>query len=163
MIRSALLAATAMSLLAGCSIYQNPEVRVGEASLTERSSEAIRIDIPVELSNPNQEPLDLLRFTYRFAVDGRTVFQGMRAGQATLSARGERRLVLPAIVRFDAVDWDAGSMPESLGWSVSGSLLYLTPGEIAETLLDLGVRKPTTGFRGRGEIALGPPLGPATD
>jgi hypothetical protein len=141
-------------MLTGCTFHQSPQVRVGEPSLSEQSAEALRLDVPVELSNPNQDPLDLLRFTYRFAVNGRTVFRGKRAGQATLTGRSERRLVLPAIIRFDAVDWDAASMPASVEWSIHGSLLYLTPGEVAETLLDLGVRKPTAGFRGSGEVQL---------
>jgi hypothetical protein len=154
MMRFALLTLLSALALAGCTIYQNPKIAFGDATPAEMTDEAMRIDVLVDLVNPNQEPLDLIRFSYRFVVDGRTLFEGRRAAQATLSARGERRLTLPVIIRFEDVDWDAGSLPESLDWSISGSLLYLTPGELAEILLDLGVRKPTARFRGRGNLSL---------
>ena len=46
----------------------------------------------------------------------------------------------------------AQSLPEpSQGWSIQGTVQYLTPGALAEILFDTGVRQPKARFSGQGE------------
>jgi hypothetical protein len=149
-----LLGLLAWGGLAGCSMYRPPAIAVGEATLVEETGEALRLDIALDLTNPNNEPLELIRFEYSVSVDGVSVYRAKRAAEATLSASGGKRLTLPAVVRFDRVPWDGSTRPDEVRWSIRGSLLYVTPGALAEALLDTGVRKPRTGLTGSGRVRL---------
>lgn len=141
-------------LATGCSAYKAPKVRVGDATVVEIAEEALRLDILLELENPNIEPLDLRRVNYTLVVDGRAVYQGKRAAQATLSRAGKRTLTVPGVVRYDRVDWTPGTRPAEVDWSIRGELVYITPGELAEILLDTKLREPTASFSGKGRVAL---------
>lgn len=148
----ALLLGLILAPLAGCSTYGPPTVTVGDAAIVERSDEAVVVDVVLDLANPNPEPFELLTFEYEFAIEGRRVYQGRRAARATLSVRGAKRLEIPAVVRFDRWDPATDGPVEGRAWSLSGKLLYVAPGEIAELLLDTGVRRPTVRFSGRGRL-----------
>jgi hypothetical protein len=152
LVLSLLLVATCA--LPGCSTLRPPRVAVGEAELTQRSDEAVRFDIDLDLANPNIEPLELRRLTYTVTVNGVRAFQGRRAAEATLSSEGGKSLTIPAVIRFDRMGWEPGAYPDEVDWSVRGRLMYVTPGAIAEILLDSGVRKPRVGFRGSGRVSL---------
>jgi len=153
-----LLALLAWGGPTGCSMYRPPSIAVGEATLVDETDEALRMDIALDLANPNNEPLELIRFEYSVSIDGVPVYRAKRAAEATLSASGGKRLTLPAVVRFDRVPWGESTRPEEVGWSIRGSLLYITPGALAEALLDTGVRKPRTRLAGAGRVRLsGPP------
>ncbi len=146
--------ASSFLLLAGCSSYQSPHIQTLDATLIDRSDEALAIQIELNLENPNDEPLELRVFDYVVHVNDRRAYAGKRAAQATLSARGGKTLTIPAVVRFDEQHWDAADPPAQLSWSVRGTLLYVTPGEIAEILLDTGVRKPMATFSGSGNVVV---------
>ena len=137
-------------LSTGCSSYLPPTIELADISITDRSDEAWVVGVRVDMTNPNSEPLELLTFDYEFSLDGRVVFRGRRAAEATLSSRGTKTLALPSVLRFDRIDAAAARELEGRSWSMRGSLIYVTPGEIAELLLDTGVRKPTVNFAGRG-------------
>lgn len=138
----------------GCAGHRDPALVVSDAALAETSDEALGLRFWLDLQNPNDEPLKLLRFEYDVKVNGRTVYSGARDAQATLAANGTRRLAVPAVVRFDQMDWNAAARPHRADYSISGSVQYVAPGEIAEILFDLGVRKPRAGFKGAGELDL---------
>jgi len=113
-------------------------------------------DIALDLENPNTEELELLEFRYGVSVAGGEVYRGKRSAEATLAPQRVFRLWIPAVVRYDRVTFDASTHPRTLSWSVGGSLSYITHGEIAEILLDTGVRKPRQSFGGTGEVSLPP-------
>ncbi len=138
----------------GCSGYRAPTIVVGDALLVERTNEGIRLDIPLDLTNPNDESLELLRFTYEASIDGRDVYDGKRAAEATLASGASKRVILPVVVRFDRAGFSPAEAPRDSAWSIRGNLHYVTPGQIAEILLDTGVRKPQTGFSGDGRVEL---------
>ena len=135
----------------GCSQYRPPAITIGPAAVVERTDEAIALGVELDLTNPNDEPLELREFNYAVSIQGKTVYTGRRAAEATLSAKGTKRLTLPVVVPVAQVPATApdGGIP----WSISGNLLYVTPGEIAELLLDTGVRKPKVSFSGKGRSA----------
>ena len=141
-----------LALLTGCSVTP-PAVRVSEATLIETTDEALQVDLRIDLVNANPDPLKLELLTYTFAIGGQTVFTGWRSAEATISAYGRRTPWIPAIVRYEQVDWV--EVPPSAEWSVQGTLIYVTPGQLAEILLDTGVRRPRVQFSGAGEVPLG--------
>jgi LEA14-like dessication related protein len=145
--RTLLIAASILSL-GGCSSYKDPSVKIIGASVVETSGEAMTLRIAADLTNPNDEPLKLLTFSYHVDVDGHRVYRGVRAAEATLAANEQRQVSLPAVVRFADLHGSPTSQPVNAEYTVSGSLQYVTPGEIAQILFDSGVRKPKTGFRG---------------
>ncbi|MEM7227801.1 MAG: hypothetical protein AAF432_03200 [Planctomycetota bacterium] len=135
------------TVLVGCSRYRPPDIAVVDMRSVLITDEALQIDIDFELVNPNREPLELVHVDYRLDVDGRTVFQARRATRATLPSGQIYTATIPAVVPFDRANWIEG-MPSSAACSVHGSLMYVTPGALAEVLLDTGVRRPKVGFRG---------------
>jgi hypothetical protein len=60
-------------------------------------------------------------------------------------------------VRLAELGWDPHTLPPHAQYSVNGTLEYVTPGDIAQILLDTGVRKPKVTFGGAGELALASP------
>ena len=140
-------------VLAGCSGHRPPTITVGDAVVTARTDEALQLEIALDLTNEGDETLELRELSYAVSIDGVTVYDGKRAAEASLSASGAKRLLLPAVVRFDAAPWE-GAPPSEAAWSIRGRLLYVTPGQIAEILLDTGVRKPRVIFAGSGRLRL---------
>ena len=136
-----------LSLLAatGCSGYRAPTVTIENVTLGGATAEAVQIEFDLLLGNPNAKPLELEEIRYTLAVDGERVYEGRRAAGVNLSALGEQRISLPAII--PARD-DAGLV----AYTLRGSLRYRTPGQIAQRLFDTGVRRPKTGFRHEGTV-----------
>ena len=149
-------------LLGGCSGYRDPSIALSESKLADVSDEAVALKFTLDLHNPNTEPLKLLQFKYDVDIDGKRVYSGTRAAEATLASASARRIDIPAIVRLGDVGWNRQALPAHVQYSVSGRLEYVTPGDIAQMLLDTGVRKPKVSFFGAGEVALTPPVAPAT-
>jgi len=140
--------------LSGCSAYQSPNIDVRSPRVTEKTGEAIAIAFPLRLENPNADPIELQHFEYALTVDGQTVYHGRRAAQMTLHRNGDSSVELPAVIAFQRVGWSAESHPAEVTYRLSGSLLYTTPGELAQTLLDTGVRRPTAHFSVNGAMTL---------
>jgi LEA14-like dessication related protein len=138
----------------GCSIYRDPALNVGQPAVHETTEQALTLRFPIDLQNPNEEPLKLLQLEYDVRVDGRTVYSGIRDAQATVASHGTRQVEIPAVVRYDDLNWTAANVPAQARYSISGKLQYVTPGEIAQILFDTGVRKPRAGFRAQGDVDL---------
>jgi hypothetical protein len=153
------IAAAAGAAPIGCATYRDPVITVREVSLVDASQEACALRFAIDLENPNDEPLELRRFDYALVLDGKPVFTGRRSAETTLAARGRGTLALPAVVPFERAGWVDGHPPRAAAYTISGRLQYLTPGKIAEALLDLGVRRPSAAFSGKGEL-LAPPEPP---
>ncbi len=150
-----------IALLPGCTGYKDPLVTVKSVHLTDMTEEAAQATFTLELTNPNDEPLELRDFSYTVAAEGRTIFQGRRAAQAVLNRKGTRELSLPAPLLFDALGFTAASHPAQINCTITGSLEYLAPGSIAELLFDAGVSTPDIAFSGGGTVDLTAPR-PAT-
>jgi LEA14-like dessication related protein len=145
---------TAGSLVGGCSITQAPSIGVGSATIADETDEALELNISLDLNNPKAEPLELLEARYTVRIDGRRAYAGRWAAEATVRGTGEQRVTIPAVVRFDEFGWTSADRPEAVVWTVRGSLLYVEPGELAELLLDAGIRRPRVAFSGEGRLRL---------
>ncbi|MBL8765024.1 MAG: LEA type 2 family protein [Phycisphaerae bacterium] len=144
-----IVVAAALAAAGGCSSYSDPSLSVAGASVRERTDEALVLSFDISGINPNEVALPLRAVRYDVSLDGKPVFRGVRSAEATLRRKGEQRFTLPAVVR--AADLPAAS---DARFAITGSVEYLTPGELAEVLFDTGLRRPSASFSGAGQVAL---------
>ena len=111
----------------GCG-HRSPGVTVGAVTLGDSSDEALVLQFQLDLVNRGSEPLRLREFRYQLWVDGKPVFQGRRTAEATLGAGATRRMGVPAVLRYDRMGWTATDRPAEIPYTMSGSLLYISPG-----------------------------------
>ncbi len=142
--------------MSGCAAYRDPTVSVAGATVTETADGLLGLNFSLVLENPNEQPLTLHEFNYTLAVDGTVAYRGRWAASATLPASGTRRLSIPAVVRYDQFGPAAASGTLKPRYDLSGHVLYLVPGDIAEILFDTGVRKPKASFAAKGVLDLTP-------
>lgn len=141
--------------LGGCASYRAPEFSVTEARAGARSNDGVEMFFTLDARNDNDAALPLRDVEYRVELDGRTVFSGTRSAEATLRRLGTQQITLPAVVRLDEnAPMGARTGGATLPYRISGTVTYVTPGQIAEILFDTGVRVPTVGFGGEGQVAL---------
>ncbi len=153
-IRLGLACLGAASLGAGaCSTAKDPAISVTGARVGDDTPEGVQALFSLEGRNDNEIELPLLRAEYTLEIDGRRVFVGDRAPEATLRRLGTQGFTLPTVVPIGPGQArPTGVRP----YRLSGSIEYVAPGAIAEALFDLGVRRPRVGFSGAGEIDFGP-------
>ncbi len=144
----------ALSAIPACTVYRHPVVSVMDAAVTETGEGILELGFILVLQNPNQQPLALHEFSYTLAMDGKPAYRGRWAASATLGANGTRQLTIPAIVRYDQLGWTAASAPAQATYDLVGHVLYLAPGDIAEILFDMGVRRPKAAFAAHGVVNL---------
>jgi len=138
---------------AGCAAYQPPSIRLADVRLAERSDEAASFSFELVVENPNEVPIELREIRYTLALDGTTIYHGRRAALTTLHAGTSSVIVLPAVVRYDRAGWTADALPPQAEYELAGGMVYVTPGALAEMLLDTGVRTPTASFRQAGSLS----------
>jgi LEA14-like dessication related protein len=144
-------------LLSGCSGYRVPAITVTEIALAEVTEDAIAVAFALDIRNPNDEALQLHEFRYTLAVDGKQVYAGRRAPDATLSAEATQQITLPAVIPFHRLGWTAEERPPQVRYSLSGRMVYIVPSTIAKILFDSGARRPKASFSKRGQLAFAPP------
>lgn len=138
-------------VLPGCTSYRPPRIRLVSVELSERTDEATAFRFQLEVTNDNTEPIELREVRYILMVEGEQVYEGRRAAGTVLHGGATATLSLPAVVPHSLIDI-AGETPPSVSYRLSGGLLYVTPGELTEILLDTGVRRPTVQFRQSGRL-----------
>lgn len=140
--------------LGGCAAYKAPRLTVAHAHPVERTEQGVAMEFILDARNDNDVSLPLRDVTYTVEVDGREVFRGTRSAESTLRRLGTQQVRLPAVINLSQF----GHPPSPAGYRIAGTLTYVTPGQIAEILFDTGVRVPSVGFSGEGQISLdGPP------
>ncbi|MCZ6834228.1 MAG: hypothetical protein O7G85_00495 [Planctomycetota bacterium] len=140
----------------GCTNFKPPSIKLANVRLVERTDEAVAFHFDLVLENPNDEPIELREFRYALTLDEAQIYRGRRAAFSTLHPGTISEMTLPAVVRFDLLN-DAGqTLPEAMNYQLTGTLLYETTGELAEILLDTGVRKPEVRFSVGGRLDLLP-------
>lgn len=156
------VAAVSAAGLTGCSAYKAPLFEVIAIEETARSDEALLLTFVLTAENRNDRDLPLEQARYRLSLDGQRVFSGRRSAEAVVRRFGKQTIELPAVVpadQFDLARFDAAS---ELRYTLTGSVEYQTPGELAEVLFDTGVRRPKAGLNASGMISLSPPTGAAS-
>lgn len=151
---SRFLALAALAGAPGCSSFRAPTVSVHDVSVTDATEDALALSFVMDLKNPNRAAVPLHEFVYTLAIDGKEVYAGRRAGGVTLSADGDRQVLLPAVVPYSKVGWTAVTLPASVSYRLTGQLQYDAPNRLAQILFDSGVRRPKVSFAQRGQLQL---------
>ena len=137
-----------MYALQGCGV-RAPITQFTGLTITQSTPEAIALDAEFEISNTNDEPLKLKYYEYVVYAGGRTVYRGYASAEQTVPRWATIQSTVPFVIRRD--DIQAG---EAIEWQLTGSLSYIPPTALAETLLKTGLSKPTTSVRARGVIEI---------
>lgn len=139
-------------LLGGCESYSAPLLSMSRAEPTERTPDGCAMLFTLDARNENEDALPLRTVEYRLDLNGREVFVGTRSAESTLRRLGTQQLKLPAVVSLTP---DTQSLVSGQShYRLTGSLYYVTPGRLAETLFDSGVHTPSIGFAFEGDIDL---------
>ncbi len=148
------LLAAAFLLPGGCQMFRlpklpksikDPATRVVAVESVEVGPDAMRAEVVVALTNPNDEPLPLTEARYTLEIAGLGTYKGQTTPNAVVPAEGEITLRLPAAI--------AGSGPSiGMGYNVGGSIQYFPPGELRHITYDVGVPLPSATFSGKGAV-----------
>lgn len=140
-----LLIAAALQLV-GCTSYTPPTFRVTQAYVTERSADATVLQVELDGANGNEIPLPLFDVRYSVTIDGERVFKGRRQPEATLPANGGQVITVPvAIPSEDIASLGTGPLT-GRDLRITGDVIYVLPGSIAELMFDSRLRRPRTRF-----------------
>jgi hypothetical protein len=131
------------ALLAGCA--GDPRITVTGVDRVVKGPSADEYAVRIRLENPTGDPLVLDRWNYSLETDtGR--YSGEWVASRTLPPGTDTELAIPAVLSRDGTR-------EASRWRVNGSVRYLLPGRLAETLFDIGLSRPEAMFSGEGKIA----------
>lgn len=132
----ALLGALA-PVMGACSGPRAPTFEpVGVTAISERDGE-LELIFAINAANDNPDPLPLKRASYTLWLDGEPVYSGVRSPETTLSAYSTHTFELPALAPLSYAQRTAPAP-----YRLSGTVSYVTPGKLAETLFESGVRQP---------------------
>lgn len=131
----------ALTWLAGCA---SPGIEVKSVAIEDQSADSVKLGVDVDLTNPADESMRLLRWDYTFSANGER-YSGTWEALTTLAPNSTTTRRVPVVLPAGPI----GQGP----WSISGSLSYRSPSRLAEIFYDLGVWRPSTGFGGAGSGA----------
>jgi hypothetical protein len=125
---------------------------MSRAEPTERTPDGCAMVFTLDARNENEDALPLRTVEYRLDLNGREVSAGTRSAESTLRRLGTQQLKLPAVVPLTS---ETQSLVAGQShYRLTGSMYYVTPGRLAETLFDSGVHTPSVGFTFEGDIDL---------
>jgi hypothetical protein len=138
-----LLTSVLLIPLAGCSSGDvAPRFELVSARTLERSEDGQVVALTLRGENANDHEIELRVVRYRVSADGVEFFKGQRSAEVALPRYG--RVDMELLAAFPN-DMKFGSISTI---SLSGSVEYLHPGPLVETLYDNRLRRPTVGLRG---------------
>lgn len=147
-----------VALLAGCTTYSAPTLAVSNVRIADESPSGLVLEFSLDASNRNEIELPLREVRYTLSLDGQEVFRGVRSPEATLRRVGTQTIKIPAVIPLG----DGQTRPTGTRrFAIDGSLAYTTPGQLAQVLFDIKVRRPTVSFHTEGEVDLSTPVTPA--
>ncbi len=143
------LCVAAMGLaVGGCSSYSAPALKVSQVRVAERTETGVVLDFAIEATNHNEIELPLRDVRYSVCLDGTVVFRGVRSPEASLRRLGTQTIHVPAVVPPESTNG-------TVRYVIDGKLGYTTPGQFAQVLFDIKVKRPTVAFRDEGAVELG--------
>lgn len=148
-------------LTGGCATtagIAEPRANVIEVSLVDQTAQGARVEVVIELLNPNAAPLPLLKADYSVRVAGVEPFVSSAQPNRTLPGRTAARGPDPAptpgrqLLRLAAAFATQGQELRGASFQVSGTVTYEPPGEIRKMLTDSGVPLPAVPFTASGVL-----------
>ena len=137
-------------LLVSCGAI--PKVTPTSAREIDRTTEAVRYALSLELINTGSQEIPLDWYSYQFSIDGMGTFYGRWAAMRVIPPDTKVIVEIPAIIRITENSDPLTSDQRSLQWSLKGKVRYQAPGLLGRILFDAGVRRPSKGFSGSGTI-----------
>lgn len=135
---------------AGCSSAPPPQLRDATVRAAERTDAGQVLEFRILADNPGPEALPLREIDYTLSINGREVFKGRRSAEATLRRFGTQEIRIPAVIPAGSNGIPSGEVD----YTLVGSLTYISPGALAETLFDAEIRRPSVSFNARGTLPL---------
>jgi hypothetical protein len=147
----AALPALAALLLAGCAL--DPAVRAVRGERVNSTAEATEVHLFLELTNPNDAPLELITWNYGVSVDGRSAYEGRWMPSLTLPPHVAIGTELPAVIPASFGDISQAK------WRVQGIVDYRATRQLDRLLYQLGITRLHASFEadGAGFAAPKPP------
>ncbi len=133
-------------LCVGCGVRQ-PITQYRGTTITQSTPEAIAMSVDFEISNTNAIPLQLMMYNYVVTSGGRTVYVGFASAEKTVPHSSSIMSSVPVVIPRGVL---LGK--DSVSWQLAGTLGYIPPKAMSETLLEYGVWKPSTSVRAHGLI-----------
>ncbi|MCE9590511.1 MAG: hypothetical protein K8S99_08310 [Planctomycetes bacterium] len=150
---AALLLAVLMLAGAGCQKNKtkaekedvhDPTIRLLSARLAAATDHGARIEVLVELENPNRVALPLIESQYTLTVGGSPSLHGEDCPNRTLPAGGKQIVMIPVAV--------PAAVAAGAAYSVEGSVSYEPPGEMRRLFTESKIPLPSVGFSGSGNL-----------
>lgn len=123
-----------------------PTVKVIGLTLGEQTGVGTRLHVIVQLENPNDFSLSLVKSRYTFDVGAAGTGGSIDKPNRTLPANGRQTVQLPVAVPVTA-DAIRGAT-----WRTGGSIIYEPPGEFRRLLTESGFALPAVQFAGEGVV-----------
>ena len=133
---------------ASCST-RPPGFTVVDIAIVDSTPNATVLDVVMEGTNSNKDPLPLYEIQYTMSVGGKAVATASRSPQATIPKRGKQTFRIPVAVPVSALPQDQIASSE---YRITGSVTYELPGTIAQLFFDSNIRRPSQGFAESGSF-----------
>ncbi|MDG2053282.1 MAG: hypothetical protein P8J86_01095 [Phycisphaerales bacterium] len=141
-------------LFYGCSGFRGPDMKVSGVVVSHATDEGLELEIYLDLANNNDTGTELRLYEYSVWVDGTRAYQGVWAAEQTIPAAAERSAMVPAVLLDKQLGWSKEARPEQVRMKIMGNVLYIAPGQLAETLLEWGLYQPRQAFGAEDSIEL---------
>lgn len=139
----AMLTFVCATLGVGCSGISAPGIEVSGVALRERTAQGTVLEFTLLADNPNGEALPLQDVTYSVSQNNVVLFSGTRSAEAVLRRFGQQEFTLPAAIPTSLLAAEAQG-----AFTISGSVIYIAPGALSETLFDQQLIRPSADFSG---------------
>lgn len=121
----------------------SPVARVSDVRVVQQTDQGSRVEVDVELTNPNSTPLPLVRSSYTVSAGAGQAYHSTERLNRTLPGKGKQVVTLPAVF--------TGAVGGS--YNVSGGVTYEPPGEMRKLLTESYYPLPSVGFSGSGSMS----------
>lgn len=139
-----LLVASALGM--GCSAIRDPQVQVRSLRTIQQTDQGARLELTLDVTNPNAQAIPLVYSSYDVQVDGATGFRFADVCNRTLPGQGRQVVVLAAAVAHDGQSLDGAA------YRVSGWMSYEPPNKWRRLLTESGIPLPTVDFSQSGTL-----------
>jgi len=134
-------------LSAGCSSVREPRFETVGVREVERSDTRTVYAFLVKATNPNKASIPLREVSYTVTLDKSHKFTGVRSPETTLHTYGEHIFELPAV--FDITPADLSGIVD---YKLNGTVKYLKPGKLSESMFESKLIVPKAEFHLRGQV-----------
>ncbi|MCC7146696.1 MAG: hypothetical protein IT443_09640 [Phycisphaeraceae bacterium] len=148
----------AAAFTAGCSSTKNPtglfnrpkdpKIQVAAVNVTEQTEEGVRLEVVLNVENPNSIALPLDTIKYTVDVPGIGRFRMTDQANHTLPTEGRQTLVLPAALTLSGKSRDV----HGATYRVHGRIAYQRPETFIENLAEEKLPLPKAHFKSSGQL-----------